>query len=167
MERVSHIDLTSKIGSVVKRLPVIGGLALRAKRLGQRAKQRIRDARKSPYERWMAHRLRIRKGLYPVHHEPHGSALLSFVTSVWNTPPEYLRVLVESVLKQSKSIPFEWVLLDNGSSKPETRSFLQRLERYPYVHLHRVEENLGIIGGMRFCLEHAKNRYILPLDSDD
>jgi len=75
--------------------------------------------------------------------------------------------LVESVLKQPKSIPFEWVLLDNGSTKPETVSFLQRLGRYPFVRLHRVEENLGIIGGMRFCLEHAKNRYILPLDSDD
>src|SRR5262249_27731009 len=64
VERVSKIDLTSKIGSVVKRLPVIGGLALRAKRLGHRATQRIRDARKSPYERWMANRLRIRRGLY-------------------------------------------------------------------------------------------------------
>src|SRR5262249_56053091 len=96
VELVSPIDLTSNIGSVVKRLRVIGGLAVRAKRLGHRATQRIRDARKSPYERWMAHRLRIRRGLYPVHHEPHEVALLSFVTSVWNTSPEYLRVLVES-----------------------------------------------------------------------
>jgi hypothetical protein len=30
-----------------------------------------------------------------------------------------------------------------------------------------VEENLGIIGGQRYCLEKASGRYILPVDSDD
>jgi len=71
---------------VVKRLPVIGGLVIRAKDLGHREKQRIRDAPKSPYERWMAHRRKIRRGLYPVQDEAHGAAVLSFVASVWNTP---------------------------------------------------------------------------------
>jgi len=79
-----------------------------------------------------------------------------------HTPPEYLRVLVESVLEQPKSIPFEWVLLDNASRKRETRSFLRRPGRCPFI-----EKNLGIIGGMRFCLEHAENRYILAVEFAD
>ena len=152
---------------MVKSLPLIGGLARRAKRLGSRARQHIRGARKSPYERWIAKRVKIRATLYQVDHESPGAALLSFVTPVWNAPPEYLRVLVESVLRQARSIPFEWILLDNGSTRPETTSFLGNLRKYSFIRLHRVEENLGIIGGTRFCLERAKNRYILPVDHDD
>ena len=65
---------------MVKRLPAIGELVIRAKNLGHREKQRIRDAPKSPYERWMAHRRKIRRGFYPVQGEAHGAAVLSFVT---------------------------------------------------------------------------------------
>ena len=146
---------------------MLGPFARRAVRLVRKAKLRMLDARKTSYERWIAERLRIRAGLYPVQVEPEGAELLSFVTSVWDTPPEYMRVLVKSVLKQRGGGPFEWVVLDNGSTKAETIHFLRSLNAHSLIRLYRVEENRGIIGGMRFCLEHARNRYILPLDSDD
>lgn len=95
------------------------------------------------------------------------AGLLSFVTSAYNTDPVFLEELGSSVFLQDGGMHFEWLILDNGSTNEDTRRALQELARHPGVRLERVEHNLGIIGGMRFCLEHARGRYILPLDSDD
>ena len=93
--------------------------------------------------------------------------LLSFVTSAYNTDPVFLEELGSSVFLQDGGMHFEWLILDNGSTNDKTRRALQELAHNPGVRLERVEHNLGIIGGMRFCLERARGRYILPLDSDD
>ena len=93
--------------------------------------------------------------------------LLSFVTSAYNTDPVFLEELGSSVYLQDGGTQFEWLILDNGSTNENTCRALEELARHPSVRLERVEQNLGIIGGMRFCLEHARGRYILPLDSDD
>lgn len=93
--------------------------------------------------------------------------LLSFVTTVWNTDVLYLRQLVESVAAQDGGTHFEWIILDNGSHAAETVAYLEGLKNLGFVKLFRVEDNLGIIGGMRYVLERASGRYILPLDSDD
>ena len=44
---------------------------------------------------------------------------------------------------------------------------LERIAAEPRVKLSRVEANLGIIGGMRACLERPRGRYISPVDPDD
>ncbi|MDI7046710.1 glycosyltransferase, partial [Escherichia coli] len=44
---------------------------------------------------------------------------------------------------------------------------LDELAAHPCVRLIRVEKNLGIVGGLRVCLEAARNRYVVPLDADD
>jgi O-antigen biosynthesis protein len=95
------------------------------------------------------------------------NGLLSFVTSAYNTSPRFLEELGSSIFQQDGGMQFEWFILDNGSTEVGTRRALERLGRHPGVRLARVEDNLGIIGGMRFCLERATGRYILPLDSDD
>lgn len=96
-----------------------------------------------------------------------GSELFSFVTSAFDTDPVFLEELGQSVFAQDGGTEFEWFILDNGSTRKDTRDALKRLALHPCVQLVRVEDNLGIIGGMRYCLERAKGRYILPLDSDD
>jgi glycosyltransferase involved in cell wall biosynthesis len=93
--------------------------------------------------------------------------LLSFVTSAYNTPSQFLIRLGHSLFVQDGGMNFEWLILDNGSTDKETIAALKQLSRYPSVRLERVENNLGIIGGMRYLLENARNQYILPLDSDD
>jgi|GEM_PF-552638 len=98
---------------------------------------------------------------------PQEPGLLSFITTVWNTAPAFLKVLADSVHNQTGGTVFEWYVLDNGTSRPDTKAFLAELAQRPYVRLQRVEDNLGIIGGMRHCLGRATGRYILPLDSDD
>ena len=116
------------------------------------------------YERFRAARLAARRTDGPWRQEP---GLLSFLTPVWNTPPQFLEGLSASVFRQDGGTDFEWFILDNGSTKAATREALTHIGTHPCVRLERVPDNLGIIGAMRYCLERATARYVLPLDSDD
>ena len=116
------------------------------------------------YEAFRLQALARRRGQYPLQQEP---GLFSLLTTVWNTPPQYLDALADSVLGQDADSTFEWVLLDNGSHDPGTRRAIERLAKERAIRMFRVEDNLGIVGGMRFCLERATSRYVLPVDSDD
>ena len=116
------------------------------------------------YEAFRLQALARRSGQYPLQQEP---GLFSLLTTVWNTPPQYLEALADSVLGQDADSTFEWVLLDNGSHDPGTRRAIERLAKERAIRMFRVEDNLGIVGGMRFCLERATGRYVLPVDSDD
>ena len=116
------------------------------------------------YDRFLEARLDLRRRRQSVRQQ---TGLLSFVTTVWNTDPDFIRELADSVLNQDGGTQFEWLVLDNGSTNPGTVARLAELAASPCVRLVRVEENLGIISGMRWCLENASGRYILPLDSDD
>ena len=73
--------------------------------------------------------------------------MLSFITPVWNTDPQFLAELAESVFGQDSGPGWEWVILDNGSTNLETRSVLASIAKSPAVKLIRSEENLGIIAG--------------------
>jgi glycosyltransferase involved in cell wall biosynthesis len=121
-------------------------------------------APRSDYERYRRERLEIRRCDGQYQQVP---GLLSFMTTAYNTDPVFLEELAASVFQQDGGMAFEWLILDNGSANPATRETLRVIAKHPGVRLERVEENLGIIGGMRFCLERATGRYILPLDSDD
>ncbi len=44
---------------------------------------------------------------------------------------------------------------------------LNALRQRSWIKVCRSEQNLGIIRGLRFCLEQASNRYVLPVDGDD
>jgi glycosyltransferase involved in cell wall biosynthesis len=117
------------------------------------------------YAAWINERLIARRDLYPRRGE---EGLLSFLTTVWNTPVPYLQAACESLLKRQTVPTFQWVLLDNGSTNPDTRDYLQKhVAGDPRVKFMRVEQNLGIMGGMRHVLSHATGRYVLPFDSDD
>lgn len=122
------------------------------------------DAPVKTYEQFRIDRIAECQQLYADVREPD---LLCFITTVWNTDVEFLHALTESVLAQRGGIGFRWLILDNGSSDPNTIAFLKDLDCHDFIQLERVENNLGIIGGMRYCLERANGRYILPLDSDD
>ncbi|CCB65063.1 glycosyltransferase [Hyphomicrobium sp. MC1] len=94
-------------------------------------------------------------------------SLLSLITPVWNTPARYLRELAETVFAQDCGLGFEWLILDNGSQNTDTLDCLQKIANHQAVRLIRVEQNIGIVPALRRLLEEAKNRYVVPLDSDD
>jgi glycosyltransferase involved in cell wall biosynthesis len=105
----------------------------------------------------------VRREQYTADPEP---SLLSFVTSAWDTPVEFLEILAESIIRQDCSV-FEWVIADNGSSSTPTRAYLEKLAGHELIRVVRSERNLGIIGGTRLAVDHARGRYIVPVDSDD
>ena len=71
--------------------------------------------------RWSVDEASIRVGQSP--------GLLSLLTPVWNTPPDYLDALADSILNQDDDASFEWIVLDNGSVDPRTQAALERLSR--------------------------------------
>ena len=134
-----------------------GGTAFRARMVELITAEEIDTAA------WVAATVAGRADAYPARPE---RGLLSIISTVYDTPPDYLRELAASLRTQTWS-DYEWVLLDNGSRSEETRRALAEIASDARVKPRRVERNLGIIGGMRHVLEQATGRYVLPVDSDD
>jgi hypothetical protein len=115
------------------------------------------------YPDWLAARIAAR-----AHRHPPRSAtgMFSFLTTVYDTKARYVRALRDAVLAQTVQ-DFEWVVLDNGSTDKETIAAIDELRADGRVRCERVEQNVGILGGIAHCLRRATGRYVLPLDSDD
>jgi len=117
------------------------------------------------YREWIARHVHERSEIYTA---PVPSGLLSILTAVWDgSPANYLQALANSIQLQNAEGACEWVILDNGCARREIQDCLHRLRERPWIRVYRSEENLGIIRGLRFCLERAANRYVLPVDGDD
>jgi glycosyltransferase involved in cell wall biosynthesis len=122
-----------------------------------------REARE--YRLWIHERMKQRQSIYAGALEP---GLLSLLTPVWNgSPITYLEKLAQSVIAQNREGACEWVILDNGCTSAGLRSYLADLRAYSWVKLFRVDTNIGITAGLRYCLEHAEGRYVLPVAADD
>jgi hypothetical protein len=120
------------------------------------------------YPTWIRDRIAERAALYPLP-DPDTTGTgcrFSFLTTVYETKGRYVLALYETVKAQTCT-DFEWVLLDNGSTRPDTLAAIDELRKDPRVRFERVEENLGILGGISTCLRRATGRYVVPLDSDD
>lgn len=115
------------------------------------------------YPTWLADRITRRAAEYPL---PATQGMFSFLTTVYETKGRYVLALYETVKAQTCG-DFEWVLLDNGSTKADTLAAIEEVRRDPRVKYERVEQNLGILGGIATCLARATGRYVVPLDSDD
>ncbi|HEY7210247.1 MAG TPA: glycosyltransferase [Bryobacteraceae bacterium] len=125
----------------------------------------VPDREMRAYERWIRERQIARREIYT--HEPE-PGLFSILTAVWDgSPVRYLRALANRIAEQNASGACEWVLLDNGCTKPEIRAYLHSLANLPWVKLVHGGTNLGITRGLRRCLEEARGRYVLPVDADD
>ena len=122
-----------------------------------------REAR--AYRGWISDRLKQRARIFPESAQP---GLISVLTPVWNgSPVRYLETLANSIIAQNREGASEWVILDNGCTARELTGHLDALKHFPWVKLKRVENNLGIIGGLRDCLSRATGRYVLAVDADD
>ncbi len=118
------------------------------------------------YNRWRSNRIEDRVSEYSAPILPR-EVTFSLLTAVWNTPGEYLRELADSICAQDLAHGWEWVIADNGSTNPETLAVLEDLGGDARIRIQRHADNLGILGGMRSCLERAAGRYILHMDHDD
>ena len=117
----------------------------------------------SNYGEYKKYKLFLRKNCYTELNK----IKFSILTTVYDTNFSYLTELASSILLQKFSNNFEWIILDNGSKNIETINCLNEIAIDSSVNLIRVEENIGIIEGLRKCLETANGQYIIPIDSDD
>ena len=117
------------------------------------------------YRKWMRRHRQERQQRFANISEP---GLLSMLTAVWNgSPVHYLKQLAESIIPQNREGHGQWVILDNGCSRPELLNYFGELRQYDWIKIHRSPTNLGIVPGLRLCLQAAGGRYILPIDADD
>lgn len=139
--------------------PFIKGL------LRRQSEMLLPDHAAREYRLWIAERVRDRRSVYIDALEP---GLLSILTPVWNRSPiKYLKELANCLISQNPEGSCEWVILDNGCSSASLLSYLAEMKAHGWVKLFRVETNVGIIGGLRYCLEQAGGRYVMPVDADD
>ena len=81
--------------------------------------------------------------------------------------PEYLKRSVESVMEQT-IVPSDFVIVCDGPLTEELDSVLKDLEqRFPVIHLIRLEKNSGLGIALNNGLEHVKYSIVMRMDSDD
>jgi glycosyltransferase involved in cell wall biosynthesis len=86
---------------------------------------------------------------------------------------EDLRRNIES-LKETVKVPYEVIIVDNGSEGKETLDYLDEIDGQPTkgngkIFVHRNKTNLGPSGGRKLGIELAlqsKSKYILTVDND-
>ena len=76
-------------------------------------------------------------------------------------------VLLDALASVERARPprSELILVDDGSTDPESRRILDALSEYGY-RVHR-KENGGLSSARNAGIERARGRYILPLDADN
>jgi len=89
--------------------------------------------------------------------------LVSIIIPCYNQG-RYLAESIGSVLA-SDFTELEIIVVDDGSTEPETRRILDMLE-YPKTRLIR-RANGGLAAARNSGIAEAQGRYILPLDADD
>ncbi len=93
--------------------------------------------------------------------------LISLLTPVFNTPADYLRECVRSVLLQTYP-RWELCLVNDGSDQPETLRVLSELaESDPRLRIIHLEANRGICRATNRALDAAGGQYVGFLDHDD
>lgn len=92
--------------------------------------------------------------------------LISIVIPLYNTPPEYLKVMMDSLLGQTYD-KFEICLAD-GSSDLNVKAFLEKQYKgEKRIHYRKLLKNTGISGNTNEALAMALGDYIMLADHDD
>jgi GT2 family glycosyltransferase len=86
---------------------------------------------------------------------------VSIVIVSWNGR-QHLEACLTGVAAQT-GVASETILVDNGSTDG-TAEFVR--ERFPWVRLVQVPENLGFAGGNNVGVRHAQGRYVALLNND-
>lgn len=93
--------------------------------------------------------------------------MISVLMSTYNEPLSYIRLSVESILKQSyEDIEFI-IVVDN----PENKKLIALLNDYSVIDSRIIilinEKNMGLTQSLNRALYHAKGDYIARMDADD
>lgn len=115
---------------------------------------------------------------YASYFERHLEGRLAKAPTDRNTPISvittvYFKTNVALFLETAKSIkaqtvtPHEWLVLSHGPISDDLSTALERLRDEGVLRWLTLDKNLGIQGGLRYCLEQATGEFVLSLDADD
>ena len=89
---------------------------------------------------------------------------ISVIMSVYNTPIEYLKESIDSILNQTYE-DFEFIII-NDNSNDLTTDFLSTYKDNR-IRLFTNETNLGLTKSLNVALNNSTGKYIARMDSDD
>lgn len=89
---------------------------------------------------------------------------VSFVMPVYNGWP-YVQQAVQSMLDQQTDIPFEIIIINDGSTDASNH-WLSALQ-YPQIVVVHQYPNQGLIASLNNGIQAAKYKYIARMDADD
>jgi GT2 family glycosyltransferase/SAM-dependent methyltransferase len=93
--------------------------------------------------------------------------LISVLMPTFNTPPRYLRLAIDSVLRQSYQA-WELCIYDDGSTSPETLETLREYRgRDPRIKIEFGNQNRGIATATNEAIALSQGQFITMLDHDD
>lgn len=93
--------------------------------------------------------------------------IVSIVTPVFNTAPEYIKELHRSLCQQTLS-NFEWNIIDDGSSDTNTISFLALLSATDSrIRIIKHQENKGLPFARNTGIKNSDCKYLFFIDADD
>lgn len=117
------------------------------------------------YADWMAQfdHLPLRRPLSPA---AGSGPLISIIVPVYNTPSEWLRRCIDSVLAQSCG-QWELCLCDDASTHPEVAQLLSAYASHPRIRVHRRARNGHISAASNDAIALATGDYLALLDHDD
>jgi GT2 family glycosyltransferase/glycosyltransferase involved in cell wall biosynthesis len=176
-EAVTALDRALRVGGEPRPLRSLASGLLRAlpsplarlaiRLLPQAAKDRFRRLASWPEEEARRARERRRAFFRAAIDSPRFGELeepeVSVVIPCYNQG-RFLEDALMSVFEQTFT-SFEVIVVDDGSTDPETRAVLSRLQ-LPRVRLLR-QENQGLPAARNAGMRAARGRYLVPLDADD
>ena len=93
------------------------------------------------------------------------AGLISIAIPIWNTKPELLRALANSLVAQTYA-NWEAVLWDGGSTDAASVAAMDALDD-PRIRVVHSAENAGIAGNTNRAIEACRGEYIALCDHDD
>lgn len=84
--------------------------------------------------------------------------------SNYNTPEEYLRTAIDSILNQTYS-NFEFIIVDDFSTN-DSKSIIKEYND-PRIILIENKENLGLTKSLNIALDRAQGEFVARMDADD
>ena len=139
------------------------GTAYTFRRLGQKAAQQLLGTYDRRRQKEAVTETELEEQLK---HQPR-AGLISVVIPVYNTDPDMLSALLDSLQRQSY-LDFEAVLYDGASTRAETIRILEeRSKTEPRFRVIRGEENRGISGNTNEAVRQARGEFIALCDHDD
>ena len=90
---------------------------------------------------------------------------ISVLTPLYNTPPDALRAMIESILNQTYT-DFEFLLLNDSPNNTDIRDIVLSYDDMRIRYMEN-ESNLGITKSRNKLIDMARGQYLAVVDHDD